>query len=82
MKTHDRERLVRLEIESATKAELHAIRADLAKVLAWQATVNKRARQASHLGLWLAILAGSHLASGPWGAVLQGAAKLFGPGRG
>lgn len=76
------ERLVRLEIESARRNDVEAIRLDLAKVLAWQDHVDRRVRQCGRLALWCALLAGSHYASGPWGQLLGSAAKRFAGGLG
>lgn len=90
---HVRERLARLESERdqhrkeldflpSIKRDAEALRADLAKVLAWQAQVDRRARQCGRLALWLTLLAGSHYASGPWGQVLGAAAKRLAGGLG
>lgn len=93
MTGHIRERLARLESERdqhrkeldclpAIKRDVEALKADLAKVLAWQEALSLRARQCGRWALWLAVLGGSHQVSGPWANALSGVARKLAGGLG
>lgn len=93
MGSDTRERLVGLEFRSdqhrkeldclpAIKRDVEALKADLARVLDWQESVSRKARQCGRWALWVAVLAGSHHVSGPWANALGSVAKRLAGGLG